>query len=154
MPKEPKKKTAKKKTLKPPKGGSGDSGSKPHITGLDEFGPCPNDVVHASLRDYAKVHIGAALVGKFEGRSLYKEGKKLSCGGKYSEAVELLVDSLFPKPVEEHGVIARTGADAPFSGIYTTICCGKEVAVSVGESLIPCPGCREAADWKLIRATR
>ena len=64
------------------------------------------------------------------------------------------------------GTMVKTGAPAPFSGIYRYVAhagdgkgkvCSptmaeREVAVSKGERLPPVRSCGEAASWKLVRA--
>lgn len=47
-----------------------------------------------------------------------------------------------------------TGGTCTQSGIYANDCHSKEIALSQGEKFPPCSGCRQAANWRLIRPTR
>ena len=48
----------------------------------------------------------------------------------------------------------QTGGTCAQSGIYANDCHRKEIALSKGEKFPPCSGCRRAANWTLVRATR
>jgi hypothetical protein len=48
----------------------------------------------------------------------------------------------------------RTGQQAAASGIYANDCHRKEIALSKGETFPPCSGCKRAASWRLVRATK
>ena len=48
----------------------------------------------------------------------------------------------------------RTGQQATASGIYANDCHSKQIALSKGETFPPCSGCKRAANWRLIRATK
>jgi len=50
--------------------------------------------------------------------------------------------------------MSHTGEVCQQSGIYSNDCHAKQIALSVGERFPPCSGCRRAANWRLVRATR
>ena len=47
----------------------------------------------------------------------------------------------------------KTGGTCLVSGIYRGNCGCKDIALSVGETFPPCPLCRKAVTYTLVRAT-
>ncbi len=46
-----------------------------------------------------------------------------------------------------------TGHKCEQSGIYQSVCCRYEIALSKDDTFPPCSQCRKAATWTLVRAT-